>query len=263
MNAAQLQSARKMKRTQTILFFIVLLALIIWSSIGAEFSLGALFAGVGESFRFIIFDFLPPDLSSLSQLIEPALQTLYMSVVAMVIGSIAAGMLSFLAAATTSPHPYLQVFVRAATSLFRNIPVIIWTILLVAAFGLGAVVGTMSLILISIGMLTRSFAEVLEEIDMGQVEAVRATGGSYFQVLSQAVFPQFLPGFIGWSLYNFEINVRASTIVGMVGGGGLGFILQSKLKLFQYQEASMAVLLVLVIVLVVETITNRVRERII
>ena len=167
MNAAQLQSARKMKRTQTILFFIVLLALIIWSSIGAEFSLGALFAGVGESFRFIIFDFLPPDLSSLSQLIEPALQTLYMSVVAMVIGSVVAGMLSFLAAATTSPHPYLQVFVRAATSLFRNIPVIIWTILLVAAFGLGAVVGTMSLILISIGMLTRSFAEVLEEIDMG------------------------------------------------------------------------------------------------
>lgn len=67
MNAAQLQSARKMKRTQTILFFIVLLALIIWSSIGAEFSFGALLAGVGESFRFIFFDFLPPDLSSLSQ----------------------------------------------------------------------------------------------------------------------------------------------------------------------------------------------------
>ncbi|MNC13884.1 Phosphate-import permease protein PhnE [compost metagenome] len=262
MNAAQVRSARKMKRAQAILFFIVLLALVIWSSIGAEFSLSALFTGVGESVRFIFLDFLPPDFSSLPKLLEPAMQTIYMSVVAMVIGSIVAGLLSFFAAATTSPHPYLQVFVRAATSLFRNIPVVIWTILLVAAFGLGTIVGTMSLILISIGMLTRSFAEVLEEIDMGQVEAVRAAGGSYFQVLSQAVIPQFMPGFIGWSLYNFEINVRASTIVGMVGGGGLGFILQSNLKLFQYQKASMAVLLVLVIVLVVETITNRVRERI-
>jgi len=263
MNAAQMLSARKMKRAQTLLFIIVLAALIVWSSIGSEFTIGALFTGVGESFRFLFVDFLPPDLSSLPQLLEPAMQTLYMSVVAMVIGSIIAGLLSFLAAATTSPHPLLQVFVRAATSLFRNIPVVIWTILLVAAFGLGTIVGTMSLILISVGMLTRSFAEVLEEIDLGQVEAVRAAGGSYFQVLSQAVIPQFLPGFIGWSLYNFEINVRASTIVGMVGGGGLGFMLQSNLKLFQYQQASMAVLLILVIVLVVETITNRIRGRII
>ncbi|MFM9282407.1 phosphonate ABC transporter, permease protein PhnE [Paenibacillus jiagnxiensis] len=263
MSTAQMQSARKMKRAQTLLFLIVFCVLIVWSSIGSEFSLGALFTGTGDSLRFIFTDFLPPDFSVLPKLLEPAMQTLYMSVVATVIGSVVAGLLSFLAAATTTPHPFIQVFMRGVTSLFRNIPVVIWTILLVAAFGLGTIVGTMSLILISVGMLTRSYAEVLEEIDMGQVEAVRAAGGSYFQVLTQAVLPQFLPGFIGWSLYGFEINVRASTIVGMVGGGGIGFMLQSSLKLFQYQEASMAVLLVLVIVLLVEMITNRVRERII
>ncbi|MBT2291367.1 phosphonate ABC transporter, permease protein PhnE [Paenibacillus albidus] len=263
MNEIHRQSARTTKRIQTVLFLIIFFMIILWSSIGSEFSLGALFAGIGNSLRFIFLDFLPPDFSVLPKLLEPAMQTLYMSLVAMVIGSIVAGLLSFLAAATTTPHPFIQVFVRAATALFRNIPVVIWTILLVAAFGLGTIVGTMSLILISIGMLTRSYAEVLEEIDMGQVEAVRAAGGSYFQVLTQAVLPQFLPGFIGWSLFNFEINIRASTIVGMVGGGGIGFILQSNLKLFQYQEASMAVVLVLAIVLLVETLTNRVRERMI
>lgn len=263
MKAEQLQMIRRSKRNQLIMMVAVLTALTVWSAIGTEFTPNALWSGIGDGARFLFVDLMPPEVSTFPGLIEPALDTIYMSFVAMVIGAVVAGFLSFFAAATTSPHPALQIGLRAFSAMFRNIPVIIWTILLVASFGLGKLVGTLSLVIVSIGMLVRCFAESLEEIDMGQVEALRSTGASYTQVMTQAVLPQFLPSFIGWSLYNLEINVRASTIVGMVGGGGLGFTIQSGLKLFQYKEVSMAVMLVLLIVLATEFMTNRIRERII
>lgn len=263
MKAEQLQMIRRSKRNQLIMMVAVLAALTVWSAIGTDFTLGTLWSGIGEGTRFLFVDLMPPDAAAFPGLIEPALDTIYMSFVAMVIGAVTAGFLSIFAAVTTSPHPALQIGLRAFSAMFRNIPVIIWTILLVSSFGLGKLVGTLSLVIVSIGMLVRCFAESLEEIDMGQVEALRSTGASYTQVITQAVLPQFLPSFVGWSLYNLEINVRASTIVGMVGGGGLGFTIQSGLKLFQYKDVSMAVLLVLAIVLVTEFITNRIRERII
>ncbi|MGO4371537.1 phosphonate ABC transporter, permease protein PhnE [Paenibacillus sp. 2TAB19] len=263
MKAEQLQRVRRGKRNQLILFLAFLAALTVWSAIGTNFTPNALWSGIGDGARFLFVDLMPPKTAELPSLIGPALDTIYMSFVAMVIGALIASVLSIFAAATTSPHPVLQVGMRAASAMLRNVPVIIWTILLVASFGLGKLVGTMSLIIVSIGMLVRCFAESLEEIDMGQVEALRSTGASYTQVITQAVLPQFLPSLIGWSLFNLEINVRASTIVGMVGGGGLGFTIQSGLKLFQYKEVSMAVLLVLAIVLATEFLTNRIRERII
>ncbi|WP_231686991.1 ABC transporter permease subunit [Bacillus sp. JCM 19034] len=172
-------------------------------------------------------------------------------------------MLGFFSSSNNIPHPAVQIFMRGFSSLFRNIPVFIWAILLTASFGLGVLVGTLSLVIVSVGALTRAFAEVLEEIDMGQLEAVKATGANYFQAIAQGVIPQFLPGFFGWSLYMLEINVRASTIIGMVGGGGLGFVIQSNIKLFQYGEVCMGIILILAIVLLTEWITNQIRERII
>jgi phosphonate ABC transporter, permease protein PhnE len=259
----QMQRIRRAKRTQTIVFFVLLAGLTLWSAAGTGFYPSALWNGIGDGARFLFVDLLPPDASKFPGLIEPALDTIYMSFVAMFVGSLIAGFLSIFAAATTSPNSALRIAMRGLSAMLRNIPVIIWTILLVASFGLGNLVGTLSLLIVSVGMLVRCYAESLEEIDMGQVEALRAAGAGYWAVLTQAVLPQFLPSFIGWSLFNLEINVRASTIVGMVGGGGLGFAIQSGIKLFQYKEVSMAVLLVLIIVLGTEFLTSRVRERLI
>jgi len=263
MNAVDVQKARKIKKLQTWLIVLGIVVITIWSGIETDFSFESLIFGSREAATFVFTDLLPPDFTVITGLIKPALDTIYMSFVAMVIGAVIAAFLSVFTAATTSPHPALQVFMRAYSSLFRNIPVLIWTILLTASFGLGALVGTLSLIMVSVGVLTRAFAEVLEEIDEGQVEAIRATGANYFKVLAQGVLPQFSPGFFGWSLYMLEINVRASTIIGMVGGGGLGFVIQSNIKLFQYGQVSMAIILVLVIVLLTEWLTNQIRERII
>ncbi|MGG6310165.1 phosphonate ABC transporter, permease protein PhnE [Paenibacillus macerans] len=258
-----LRHIRQTKRNQTILFLVLLIGLTVWSAIGTGFNPAAVWGGLGNGARFLFVDLLPPDTAKFPGLIDPALDTIYMSFVAMVIGSLVAGFLALFAAATTSPNSALRVAVRGISAMLRNIPVMIWTILFVASFGLGNLVGILSLLLVSIGMLVRCYADSLEEIDMGQVEALRATGAGYWAVLTQAVLPQFLPSFIGWSLFNLEINVRASTIVGMVGGGGLGFAIQSGIKLFQYKEVSMAILLVLIIVLGTEFLTGRIRRRLI
>ncbi|WP_404822289.1 phosphonate ABC transporter, permease protein PhnE [Paenibacillus lycopersici] len=260
---AQLQRIRRQKRVQTLTLVALIVALVVWSAVETQFSVMSLFGGFRESIKLVFGDFLPPKPEALSSLIEPALDTIYMSVVGMVVGSIIAAVLSFFAASTTTPHRSLLIAARGLASVLRNIPALIWALVLAYAYGLGTLVGTLALVIFSVGTLTRSFAEVLEEIDQGQVEAVRATGANYIKVLSQAVIPQFLPGFVAWSMYKLEINIRASTIVGMVGGGGLGFYIQNGLKLFQFKNVSMAILVMLVLILVTEFFTNKIREKVI
>lgn len=257
-----LEELLRQKKRQSWMIAIAIVAITVWSAWQTGFSLIAVVMGTEEIFRFIAYDFFPPDFSSLGKLIGPALDTIYISFVAMVVGALLSMVLAFFAAATTSPSRAVQAAVRALCSVLRNIPTLIWGILLVAAYGLGTLVGTLALIFTSIGTLTRAYAEILEEIDMGPVEAVRSAGASYFQVLGQAVFPQFMPGFIGWSLYKLELNVRASTLIGMVGGGGLGFAIQNGLKLFQFKQVCLAIIMVIVLILVTEWMTSKLRERI-
>ncbi|RCW51721.1 phosphonate ABC transporter, permease protein PhnE [Paenibacillus prosopidis] len=259
----RLKELQRQKKLQAWLVAAAIAAFTVWSSVETGFSFSELFKGGSEIFRFIFFDFLPPDFSKVKNLIGPALDTIYISFVAMIVGAFMSMVLAFFAATTTAPSKMIQVVVRAFSSVMRNIPTLIWAILLVFAYGLGTTVGCIALIITSIGTLTRAYAEILEEIDMGQVEAIRATGASYSQVLGQAVMPQFMPGFIGWSLYKLELNIRASTIIGMVGGGGLGYAIQKGIKLFQYQEVSLAIIMVILIVLMTEWTTSKVRERII
>ncbi|TBL70522.1 phosphonate ABC transporter, permease protein PhnE [Paenibacillus thalictri] len=258
----RLEELHKQKKRLSLFIALLVVGITVWSAAETGFSITELAKGSGEIFRFIFFDFLPPDFTKIGKLIGPALDTIYISFVAMAVGAFLSMGLAFFGASTTSPHPALQMAVRAFCSVMRNIPTLIWGILFVVAYGLGTLVGTLALIVTSIGTLTRAYAEMLEEIDMGQVEALRATGASYIQVLAQAVWPQFLPGFIGWSLYKLELNVRASTLIGMVGGGGLGFAIQKGLKLFQFKEVSLAILMVMALVLVTEWITSKLRERI-
>ncbi|WP_089739422.1 phosphonate ABC transporter, permease protein PhnE [Gracilibacillus ureilyticus] len=258
-----IQELKKRKRLQILLLFFFVTGLTIWSAIGTNFSFYEVFSGFGLISNFVFLDLLPPDIAASGTLLEAILETLYMGFVGMVVGALIALVLSFLAASTTTPHPVVQVIVRAFTSIMRNIPGLIWALILVASYGIGVTVGTLSLILGSVGFLTRVFADTLEEIDTGKIEALHATGSSYFQILAQGVFPQFFPGFIAWSLYNLELNIRASTIIGMVGGGGIGFAIQKGIKLFQYKEVSMAIVLVLILILSTEFLTSKIRERII
>jgi phosphonate transport system permease protein len=111
-------------------------------------------------------------------------------------------------------------------------------------------------------MLGKFFAEQIEEADRGPVEALRATGASPLQTLVFAVLPQVLPGWVASTLYRFEVNLRTSTILGMVGAGGIGFELVSSLKLFQYQDTAVCVLVILLLVMSTDYLSSRLRARI-
>ena len=227
-----------------------------------EFDIKEAFITLPGVLNFISTDFLPPEIKAVPDFLPSLLDTFYMAIISTVTGAAISLVLALLCAAPTTPHPAVKLVIRAAASCLRNIPALAWTIIFVPAFGIGKTVGLMALTLGSMGTMIRFFAETIEEIDMGGIEAVRSAGGSYWQVLKSGVLPQCFPGIISWSLYNLELDIRASTIIGMVGGGGIGFFIQFTIKLFRYEQATMAIIAVAVLVLLTETISRKIRERI-
>jgi phosphonate transport system permease protein len=212
--------------------------------------------------KFIFTDFLPPNVRALPPIVNPLLDTIAMAIVSTVTATFISLILALLGAALTTPHTVLRIAIRAGTSFLRNVPALAWTMILVPAFGIGKFVGVLALIIGSLGGMTRFFMEAIEEIDVGKIEAIQATGGSYWQVLRNGVLPQCTPGLVSWTLYSLELDVRASTIIGMVGGGGIGFFIQTSIKLFRYSDAAMAIFVVALLVILIEWTSKKVRQAI-
>lgn len=254
---------RKRKALQWPLLLILSAALTLWSMWQTGFNPLLVSAGLGDTISYIYNDFLPPDWFSARELIKPLMETIYMSFAAMVISALVSIALALLSSDATAPNKQLQSVIRTVTAVLRTIPEIIWVLLLVSSIGLGPMAGTFALMLAGIGLLTRCYSDVLDEMDRGQLEASRAVGAKWLQTVGQCVIPQFLPGFIAWSLYMLDLNIRSSAVIGMAGGGGLGFAIQEGIKLFQFQKVTMAIILVLVLILAIEWLTEHLRSRLI
>ncbi len=211
---------------------------------------------------FILVDFLPPALKAVPDFMTSLLDTLCMAIISTTTGAVISMFFALLCATPTTPNSIVKLVIRGFASCLRNIPGLAWAIIFVPAFGIGKTVGLLALTLGSLGSMIRFFTETIEEVDPGGIEAVRSVGGSYWQVLKSGVLPQCFPGIISWALYNLELNIRASTIIGMVGGGGIGFFIQFNIKLFRYEYATMAIIAVAVLVLLTESISKKIRERI-
>jgi phosphonate transport system permease protein len=168
----------------------------------------------GESF--------PPDFTNIANWFSPLLDTLAMSIAGTAIAVFFSIPLAFLAARNTSPHPLVFQVSRIILNALRSVPELIMGIIFVAAVGFGALPGVLALGLHSIGMVGKFFAEAIEHVDEAPVEAARAAGASKMQVLYHAVLPQVMPQFADVSIYRWEYNFRASTVMGMVGAGGIG-----------------------------------------
>jgi len=203
----------------------------------------------------------PPDFRNILDWIYPLLDTLAMSIAGTAIAVIASVPLAFLAARNTSPHPLVYHVTRTTLNALRSIPELIMGIIFVAAVGFGALPGVLALGLHSIGMVGKFFAEAIEHVDEAPVEAATATGATRLQVLYHAVFPQVLPQFADVSIYRWEYNFRASTVMGMVGAGGIGFELMGSLRIMQYQEVSAILIVILFMVTLVDGLSGRLRKR--
>lgn len=188
------------------------------------------------------------------------IQTIQMAVAGTFLAVIAAFPLSFLAARNTSPHPAVYHGVKLLTNFLRTIPDFAAGLVLIAAIGLGPFAGTLALAFHTTTVLTKLLAEAIEDIDEGVVEALRATGARHLQVLAYAVVPQVTPAFISFVLYRFETNIRAAAVLGLIGAGGIGFIMNSDFRMFEYPKAAMTVLVLVVLVMAVDYASAQLRK---
>jgi phosphonate transport system permease protein len=206
----------------------------------------------------------PPRWSYLDRLWKPLWDTLNIATLGTLLGMVVAVPVAFLAARNTTPSIVfarpVALFVIVAS---RSINSLIWALLLVAIIGPGLLAGILAIALRSIGFIGKLLYEAIEEIDAGPVEAVTATGASRWQVMDYAVVPQVLPAFAGISVFRWDINIRESTILGLVGAGGIGVQLQSSLARLAWAEITVIFAVILATVVFSEWVSAKVRHAIV
>lgn len=251
---------RKTKRLLSLVFFVAALLFSIWY---IEFDLIEFLTGIPIFVRFLTVDFFPPNVSDVSSYVRPVLDTVAFGIVATFIASMVGLIIGFMMAHNTTPYPVIRMGLRGMVSFSRNVPFLVWASILVVLFGVGSMPGIFALIIFGSGFLSRVYAEAIEEIDPHTLEALDACGATYLQKLKHAIMPQFIPGFISWTLFMFEITIRASAVLGLVGAGGIGSQIKQTMDLFQYSKTATVITIMVVMILAVEFLTQRIRERLI
>lgn len=193
-------------------------------------------------------------------IVGATIETVQMALAGTFLALLVAFPVGFLAARNTTPHPLVYYGTRLVLNFLRTIPDLALGLVFVAAVGLGAFAGTLALFVHTTTVLGKLLSESVENIDEGVVEAIRATGASYGQVLTFAVLPQILPDLISFTLYRLETNIRAASVLGLIGAGGIGYLMNTSFRTFQYQEASAIVLVLIVLVMVVDYASYRLRQ---
>ncbi|HEY9212129.1 MAG TPA: phosphonate ABC transporter, permease protein PhnE [Ancylobacter sp.] len=206
---------------------------------------------------------LPPntDPAFMQRMFWRIVETFQIALVGTVFGVIISLPTAWFAARGISPLGPFRHIVKAIISLFRTVPDLVWALLFVSTLGLGAVAGTMTIVVDTIGFCGRFFAESMEEADKKPQEALQAIGANRVAVLCGAILPDVMPSLINSSLFALEKAVRSSVVLGLVGAGGIGQELKVAFDLFQYRNASAIILAIFAIVLVMEFFTDRLRAK--
>ena len=206
----------------------------------------------------------PPKWEYITQLGKPIWDTFNIATLGTIFALILAVPVAFLAARNTSPS---RLFIRPVALLIivstRSINSLIWALLLIAIIGPGVFSGVVAIAIRSIGFCAKLLYEAIEEIDATQVEAISATGASRWQVMAYGIVPQVLPAFVGIAVFRWDINIRESTVLGLVGAGGIGLQLSSSLNVLAWPQVSLILLVILVAVVISEWVSAKVRGAII
>ena len=240
-------------------------ALFAWATLSVDVDLAdlaSLPSGLARMF-YEMFLASGPDLSYLQNAVPQMITSIQMAWVGTIIGAVISLPLGFLGAMYVSSGLVANVM-RQVLNGIRAFPELILAIaIFIPIAGLGPVAGTLAIGLHSAGTLGKLTAEAIEGIDAGPMEAARASGARGLQVQRWGVLPQVLPELIGFWLYRFEINIRAGAVLGVVGAGGIGFLLDQTIKFHRWPQAGTTILVVVVATILVDTISGGVRRRII
>ena len=238
--------------------FIAAAALYVWSFLGAEFEWSRFARSFPNAADFIA-RMLPPDPSETGSLLEALLVTVQMALLGTTFGAVLSLPLG-VAASRNLASPWLFWCARGLLNVIRAVPSVVWGLFFVAAVGLGPLAGVAALTFYTTGYLGKFYYETFESLENSAAQALAAGGASRVQVFQYALLPQSLPLLLNYTLFIFEYSIRAATILGVVGAGGIGYYLTVYFGNFEYQKAAMLMLILLAVVLVMDGLSALVRR---
>lgn len=256
---------RSRSRTVRALIYLVVFALVLWS-VKTTIVNDTDWERIGSIGNVLesIAQFIGIDWGLFPDLVEPAMETIMVATLGTLLGVILCVPAIWFGALNITPFaPITYPIARLMMTLSRSIHEIVWALFFVAAVGLGALAGVLAIAMRSIGFIAKISAEAIEDLDPRPVEAIRAVGGSQFQVFIYAILPQVLPVIIGVTIFEWEINIRRSSILGLVGAGGLGLVFFRQLNTFNYHGVTTVILAILILILLGEIVSYFVRKAVI
>ncbi|MPV35602.1 phosphonate ABC transporter, permease protein PhnE [Georgenia subflava] len=256
----RLERAFTVPRARFLLGLPVVVVLLLWSFVGAEFNVAKLGEGAVNMGEFLSRLF-PPTWDKLGTIVELLIETLQMAIVGTALGAVLSLVVAFGAASNIAPR-WLYYPTRWTMNVIRSLPDLVFALMFVSAVGLGPFAGILAMTIGSIGSIGKIFAEAMEAVDAGPVTAVQAVGGSKRQVIQYGVLPQSAPMLVSYTLLLFEGNVRGATILGMVGAGGIGLELTTAMKMYDYGHLSAIVICIIVLVTVIDQASAVIRRKI-
>jgi len=256
--------ARQIGRLLKFAGLLVFLSFAMWTIYHLNIPIERVFGMFGRVGHMVFERMLPPNMDYALQpsILYRVLETIEMTFLGAFIGTVISIFVAWFGAWNVTPHKrILYPLGRGILVLARSVPVLIWGMLLVAILGFGPMAGVIALTLLTISFAGKLMSEQIEAIDMGPVEAIRATGASPIKVFIFAVIPQVEPAWIGIAIYNWDSIFRASTILGFVGAGGLGIYLRMNIQELEYENAMGVISLIIILVIISEVTSHVMRSR--
>ena len=247
----------KFTRTPLVLLILLVCAAVSVHITGFNF---AILAKNGSKFFDILRDMFPPNTGYLPKIWKPLWDTIKMSVLGSFVGAVLAVSFAVLAASNIISHKWVVAIDRLFLSLVRTLPTLVSALIATYIFGLGTMAGTCAIAVFTFAYIGKQLFEMIETVDMGPFEAMEALGANRIQAFTTAVFPQVLPAYLSVSLYCLEGNVRYASILGYVGAGGLGLIMNEKIGWREYDSVGMILIVLFITVVAIEGISHLIRK---
>lgn len=252
----------KKKKIQMTLILLVMLLITVGASTLTEFSFAEGFASIPGTVLWMASNLIPDSdaMKNFPKILEKLWETIVLSIIATTTAGVFALFFALFGSKTTKINQPLAIFSRFIASVFRNIPVVAWALVLVISFGHNVVTGYFALFFTTFGFLVRAFIETIDEVSSESVEALNATGATYFHVVFCGVIPESLPQMVSWLFFMIDTNIRSATLVGLLTGTGIGYIFDLYYKRLDYGTIGLITLCIIVVVIVIEFISNKVRR---
>lgn len=239
---------------------VILAGLTVWSAIAIQVDPATLIRNAHNASATLV-QLVQPDYTFIPRTIPALVETVQMAVIGTAISVALALPISFLASRVTNPNRRLLSAARFVMNVVRSIPDLLYAAVFVTVVGTGAISGIFALVLFDLGIMVKLISEALDGLDRGGQEAALAAGASWPQADRIAMLPEVAPSYISQTIYVFELNIRASTVIGLVGAGGLGMLIDQVRTFYQYHYLSLIILEILVIILALELLSSATRKR--